>query len=81
MSPHLISSIFTQLGEFHPVVGEVMDHENKGAHAMHLVAPAESKKGEGGEMVDEHLPEVFSLYVKKLKDGERPIERQLKQYF
>ena len=68
MSPHLISSIFTQLGEFHPVVGEVMDHENKGAHAMHLVAPAESEKGKGGEMVDEHLPEVFPLHIEKLAE-------------
>ena len=60
-------------------------------HALHLVqmskppgqiaGPRKAEECDGGEVVDEHLPEVFSLYVKKLKDGERPIERQLKQYF
>ena len=46
-----------------------------------IAGPRKAEEGDGGEVVDEHLPEVFSLYVKKLKDGERPIERQLKQYF
>ena len=55
-----------------------MDHENKGAHAMHLVAPAESEKGKGGEMVDEHLPEVFPLHVGELGDKEGPVKSHLK---
>ena len=59
------------------MVGEVMDHENKGAHAMHLVAPAESEKGKGGEMVDEHLPEVFPLHVGELGDKEGPVKSHL----
>ena len=59
------------------MVGEVMDHENKGAHAMHLVAPAESEKGKGGEMVDEHLPEVFPLHVGELGDQEGPVKSHL----
>ena len=46
-----------------------------------IAGPRKAEECDGGEVVDEHLPEVFSLYVKKLKDGERPIERQLKQYF
>ena len=74
---HLISGVFAQLGQLHPVVGQVVDHEDEGAHPMHLIAPAECEKSEGGNVVDEHLPEVFSLHVGELGDQEGPVEGHL----
>lgn len=54
-----------------------MDKENKSTAPGQIAGPRKAEECDGREVVDEHLPEVFSLYVKKLKDGERPIERQL----
>ena len=34
-----------QLGHLKPVVGEVVDDEDEGAHAVHVVAPAEGEQG------------------------------------
>ena len=48
-----------QLGHLKPVVGEVVDDEDEGAHAVHVVGPAEGEQGQGGHVVDEHLPEVL----------------------
>ena len=37
---HLVSSVLAHLGQLHPVVGEVVHHEDEGTHSVHLVAPA-----------------------------------------
>ena len=74
---HLISGIFAQLGQLHPVVRQVVDHKNKGAHPMHLVAPAEGEKSEGGNVVNEHLPKVFALHVGELGEQEGPVKSHL----
>ena len=44
-----------------------------------VAGPREAEEGDGGEVVDKHLPEVFSLHVEKLHDGQRPVESQLKE--
>ena len=77
LCPHLISGIFEQLGQLHPVVGKVVDHKNKGAHPMHLVAPAEGEKSQGGNVMDEHLPKVFSLHVRELGEQHGPVKGHL----
>ena len=45
-----------------------------------VAGPREAEEGDGGEVVDKHLPEVFSLHVEKLHDGQRPVESQLKEF-
>ena len=74
---HLVSGIFEQLGQLHPVVGQVVHHEDKGAHPVHLVAPTESEKSKGGNVVDEHLPKVFPLHISELGDQEGPVKSHL----
>ena len=85
------SGIAQQLGHLQPVVREVVDDEDQGAHPVHVVAPAEGEQGEGGHVVDEHLPEVLdahiksnvdcfsylSLHVKELGKEEGPVEGHL----
>ena len=43
-----------------------------------VAGPREAEEGDGGEVVNKHLPKVFSLHIKKLKDRQRPVESQLK---
>ena len=46
---HLVSSVLAHLGQLHPVVGEVVHHEDEGTHSVHLVAPAgDQDQIEGG---------------------------------
>ena len=46
---HLVSGVLAHLGQLHPVVGEVVHHEDKGTHSVHLVAPAgDQDQHEGG---------------------------------
>ena len=71
---HHISRVLGQLGQLHPVVGQVVDDEDKGAHPVHVVAPAEGEQGEGGDVVDEHLQEVFSPHVTELGHQKRKVE-------
>ena len=46
-----------------------------------VAGPGEAEEGDGGEVVDKHLPKVFSLHIKKLQDGQGPVESQLKDAF
>lgn len=62
------SGIAQQLGHLQPVVRKVVDDEDQGAHPVHVVAPAEREEGQGGQVVDEHLPEVL---------GSHHVQRQL----
>ena len=46
---HLVSGVLAHLGQLHPVVGEVVHHEDEGTHSVHLVAPAgDQDQHEGG---------------------------------
>ena len=46
-----------------------------------VAGPGEAEEGDGGEVVDEHLPKVFSLHIEKLQDRQGPVESQLKNAF
>ena len=54
-----------------------MDQDDQGANSVHLCGPAEGEEGEGGEVVDEHLSEVFPLDIRELGEEERPVESHL----
>ena len=41
------------------MISEVVDEDDEGANPVHLRGPAEGEEGEGGEVVDEHLPPVL----------------------
>ena len=43
-----------------------------------VAGPREAEEGDGGEVVNKHLPKVFPLHIEKLKDRQRPVESQLK---
>ena len=42
-----------------------------------MVSPGEHHQQDGGVVVDEHLPEIFSLHIEELAEGERPVESHL----
>ena len=85
------AGVAEELGQLEPVVGEVVDQEDQGAHPVHVVGPAEGEQGQGRHVVDEHLPEVLeqdwpgfqmvldhlSLDIKELGDEEGPVEGHL----
>jgi len=39
-----------------------------------VARPAECHQSNGGQMMDEHLPEIFSFGIKELSDDEGPIK-------
>ncbi len=39
-----------------------------------IAGPGEGEKGDGGDVMNEHLHKVFPLHVKELGDGEGPVE-------
>lgn len=57
-------------------VGSIVDHQNQGTHAVQVAYPRKRQQHDGGDMMDEHLPEVFSFYVEKLRECQRPIKGQ-----
>ena len=56
------SGVAQKLRHLEPVVREVVDDEDQGAHPVHVIAPAEGEEGQGGHVVDEHLPEVLDAH-------------------
>ena len=54
-----------------------MDQDDEGANSVHLCGPAESEESKSGEMMDEHLSEVFPLHIRELCKEERPVESHL----
>ena len=54
-----------------------MDDEDEGSNPNEVCGPAKSYESDGGLMVDEHLPEIFSLHIKKLAEGKGPVESHL----
>ena len=46
-----------------------------------IAGPRKAEECDGGEVVDEHLPKVFSLHIEKLQDRQGPVESQLKNTF
>ena len=54
----------------------VYDHDER-SHSGEVAGPWEAEEWDGGQVVDEHLPKVFSLHVSELRDCQGPVERQL----
>ena len=54
-----------------------MDEDDEGANPVHLSGPAEGEESQGGQVVDEHLGEVFPLHVRELREEEGPVESHL----
>ena len=54
-----------------------MDEDDEGANPVHLCGPAESEESQGGQVMDEHLSEIFSLHIRELCEEERPVESHL----
>ena len=54
-----------------------MDDEDEGSDPDEVCGPAEPYESDGGLMVDEHLPEIFSLHIEELAEGKRPVESHL----
>ena len=52
------------------------DHDER-SHSGEVAGPWEAEEWDGGQVVDEHLPKVFSLHVSELRDCQGPVERQL----
>ena len=53
-----------------------MYDQHQGTHTGEIASPWECHQGYGGDMVNEHLPKVFSFDVKKLGNAQGPIETQ-----
>ena len=54
-----------------------MDDEDEGSNPDKVRGPAEAYESDGGLVVDEHLPKIFSLHIEELAEGERPVESHL----
>ena len=48
-------------------VSAIMDGKNEGSDPGEVAGPGEGHESDGGHVMDEHLPEVLSLDVDKLK--------------
>jgi len=49
-----------------------MDDEDERSDPLKVAGPGESHERDGGQVVDEHLPEVLPLHVEELSDHQRP---------
>ena len=59
--------------------GDQDQHEGGFSTRENLYSPLpEGEQGQGGEVVDEHLPKVFALHIGELGHQKRPVERHLK---
>ena len=54
-----------------------MDDKDEGANPGEVAGPAEGHQGNGGDVVDKHLPEVLTLHIIKLRKAQGPVETQL----
>ena len=80
-----------QLGQLQQRISAVVDDEDESSYSDEMSCPAEHNEGDGGLVVDEHLPEVLdahqvqcqllvsylSLHVKELSKEKGPVERHL----
>ena len=54
-----------------------MDDEDECSHPDEVRGPGEHDEGDGGLVVDEHLPEVLPLDIEELTEGQGPVEGHL----
>ena len=45
-----------------------MEDHHQGAYPGEVGCPGEHDQGDGGDVVDQHLPKVFPLHIKELAD-------------
>jgi len=64
----LEAGVLQKFGKLQQVVGAVVHQNYQGAHPGEVSCPGEGDEGDGGVVVDEHLPEVLALHVKELAD-------------
>ena len=72
-----VLGVSEELGQFQQRVATVVDDEDKSSDPDKVSGPAEANEGDGGLVVDEHLPEIFSLHIEELTEGEGPVESHL----
>ena len=65
----LVSGVAEHLGQLEQVVGAVVDDEDEAADPVGVGRPGEHHQGDGGVVVDEHLPEVLPPHVKELTEA------------
>jgi len=51
-----------------------MNNKDQTSNARHIANPRETQKKDGGNVVNEHLPEVLVFDVEELGDRQGPIE-------
>ncbi len=59
-------------------VGYVVNDEDERADPGEVAGPGEAHEGNGGQVMNEHLPEVLPLHVEKLGDHQRPVANVIK---
>ena len=66
-----------QFGQLQQRISAVVDDEDESSYSDKVSCPAEHDEGDGGLVVNEHLPEVLPLDIKELAEGKRPVESHL----
>ena len=72
-----VLGVSEELGQLQQRVTTVVDDEDEGSNPDKVRRPAEPNESDGGLVVDEHLPEIFSLHIEELAEGKRPVESHL----
>lgn len=73
----VVVSVAEELGHLEQGVAAVVHDHDEGPHPHEVGRPGEHDEGDGGLVVDEHLPEVFPLHIEELAEAQGPVERQL----
>lgn len=66
--------VLQELRRLQQNVTAVVHQQHQRADAMQVADPTERNQHQGQDVMDEHLPEVLSLVVDELGEGQRPIE-------
>ena len=72
-----VLGVSEELGQLQQRVATVVDDEDQGSDPDKVRGPAEPYESDSGLVVDEHLPEIFSLHIEELAEGKRPVESHL----
>ena len=72
-----VLGVSEEFGQLQQRVATVVDDEDEGSNPDKVRGPAEAYESDGCLVMDEHLPEIFSLHIEELAEGERPVESHL----
>ena len=70
----VVVGVFCDFRRFEEDVAAVVHHEHQRAHPTGARQPREGDEEDGGDVVHEHLPEVFAFYVEELAEEEGHVE-------